>query len=280
MLPSASHYMRTPSPMGGLFDSAGTKHEPPDYLELDPELLSTLNSPRTSIDSLDGSTSDVAMMDNWQMNEVFQDISDILMETNPDASEHNDLQPTITDENDFDQLVKEILSPETELPGSPETITEPSLVETATTSVDLSWIIQETLGSEATSEEPHSPEVPVHRISVDSFDLLDQLETMSDDQTAETSSVASEAVQNDHQYTQLADVKVKAHETKKMAIRRVKNNAASRVCRKTRKNKLVTNISKVDELTARNSELRKRISDVESLVSLLKEQLVKATKKG
>ena len=56
-----------------------TKHEPPDLLYLDPELLSTLNSPRTSIDSLDDSTTEAAaMMDDWQMHEVFQDISDIL----------------------------------------------------------------------------------------------------------------------------------------------------------------------------------------------------------
>ena len=56
-----------------------TKHEPPDLLYLDPELLSTLNSPRTSIDSIDDSTTEAAaMMDDWQMHEVFQDISDIL----------------------------------------------------------------------------------------------------------------------------------------------------------------------------------------------------------
>lgn len=272
-----------PSPSSGMFDANDHKHEPPDHLYLDPELLSTLNSPRTSIDSLDDSTTEAAaMMDDWQMHEVFQDISDILKETDANAITHNDIPiPTTEGSNDLDQLYKDIFSPE-----SPELtemdnllIAEPAM-KADTTSMDLSWIIQETLGSEAVSEEPVSPEVPLHRVSVDSFDLLDQLEAMSDDMTSETTSnVDSVAVKNDHQYTQLADVQVKPHETKKQAIRRVKNNAASRVCRKQRKNRLVNNMSKVEELVAKNNDLRKQISDVENLVSLLKEHLVKATKK-
>ena len=55
-----------------------TKHKPPDLLDLDPELLRTLNLPdQTSIDSPDSDTN-LAMLDNWEMNEVFQDISSIL----------------------------------------------------------------------------------------------------------------------------------------------------------------------------------------------------------
>lgn len=273
--------VRSPSPFSGLFDANAHKHEPPDFLYMDPELLSTLNSPRTSIDSLDDSTTNTAMMDDWQMHEVFQDISDILKETDTNAITHNDIHlPTTEGNNDLDQLCKEIFSPESpelvEVDNFP--VIEP-LMEADATSMDLSWIIQETLGAEAVTEKPASPDVPPHRVSVDSFDLLDQLETMSDDTPTDTCSVDSLAVKNDHQYTQLADVKVKSHETKKQAIRRVKNNAASRVCRKQRKNKLVTNISKVDGLVAKNIELRKQISDVESIVSLLKEHLVKATKK-
>ena len=206
----------------------------------------------------------------------------LFQETDANAITHNDIpNPSTEGSNDLDQLCKDIFSP-----GSPElaemdnfSIPEPFMAADAT-SMDLSWIIQETLGSEAISAEPSSPDVPQHRVSVDSFDLLDQLEAMSEDVTSETSnSVDSSAVKNDHQYTQLADVQIKPHETKKQAIRRVKNNAASRVCRKQRKNRLVTNISKVEDLIAKNKDLRKQISDVEKLVSLLKEHLVKATKK-
>jgi len=52
-----------------------SKHEPPDLLDLDPEFLSTLNLPRTSTDSLENEPN---AMENWQMNEVFQDISVML----------------------------------------------------------------------------------------------------------------------------------------------------------------------------------------------------------
>ena len=88
---------------------------------------------------------------------------------------------------------------------------------------------------------------------------------------------SASVVSSDHQYTQLASVVVKPHETNKQAIRRVKNNAASRVCRRQRKNRLTTNIDKMAELTAKNRELLAKIAEAESVVSLLKNHLIKAT---
>lgn len=57
-----------------------TKHEPPDPMELDPDFLRTLNLPqRPSTDSLESDLdTDTTMIDNWQMNEVFQDISSVI----------------------------------------------------------------------------------------------------------------------------------------------------------------------------------------------------------
>lgn len=52
----------------------GHKHEPPDLLDIDPDLLTTLSSPLGSVESYDSTSDDAVMLENWQMNEVFQDI--------------------------------------------------------------------------------------------------------------------------------------------------------------------------------------------------------------
>lgn len=301
---AAAHYVCAPSPTSGVFNITDTKHKPPD-LELDPELLRTLNLPqRTSVDSLE-SESDAAIMDNWQMNEVFQDISSILNETTEEPAvncDHSD---------DVERIVKEIFDNE---PIDIETSGDFEM-SAADTSIDLSWIIKETLGADVLpSEQPL--ELPSAHLDDNlhlEYDLLSQLEAMDDHTSGNTavavldetpavspgacssSSAASisssprssvsdsddsiSIVAIDHQYTQLASVRAKPHETKKEAIRRVKNNAASRVCRRQRKNRLISNIDKVAELTATNNELLQQIRDVESIVCLLKDHLVKATSK-
>lgn len=102
ILEMKARYMWTQSPTGGLFDSNGEESplyhnfpvmfvrssvyslsffsgfecKPPDPLEFDPELLSIVNSPRTSPDSNE-SGAEFSMLENWQLNEVFQDIPDL-----------------------------------------------------------------------------------------------------------------------------------------------------------------------------------------------------------
>lgn len=295
--------MDSPSPTGGLFDIVGSKHDPPDFLEIDPDLLSTLSSPRRiSTDSLnDSTTTDTAMMmmDNWQMNEVFQDISDILTEPETDAINDNDDAIKLAtqsngNEDELNDLLKDVFIPTSPLRVGPASAEQTELVEAsllnhsdaASSAVDLSWIIQQTLGDEVGTEQAVTaaaaePDVPPHRVSVEEYDLLSQLELMAngDEAPADETASCSAAVNIDHHYTQLADVQVKPHETKKQAIRRVKNNAASRVCRRQRKNRLTTNMDRVKELVASNDQLRQRLSEIEGVVSLLKEHLVKATRK-
>lgn len=302
---SAAHSdVNLPSSPGGLFNNIVRKHEPPDRMELDPELLRTLDLPSrtTSTDSLD-SGSDSAMMDNWQMNEVFQDISTMLNQgTEELTAEH--------DHDEVEQIVEEIFSKDVS-----DAFIAPTLTE-SNTQLDLSDIIKETLGDEAMSllddevfeqrfncpplDDSLTATTLTDSAAID-FDLLNELEAMgsveespkpevpevvalspSSSSSGETSSVSEDfacVVANDHQYTQLSNVTVKPHETKKQAIRRVKNNAASRVCRKQRKNRLTTNAGKVAELTTKNNELMERIREVENLVTLLKDHLVKATSK-
>jgi len=137
-----------------------------------------------------------------------------------------------------------------------------------TPSLDLSCIVQETLGPDA-----------------EHYSLLEALEEMG-----EPGCASQEVIQADHAYpltikpgsdplTAEPVVEVKPHETKKQAIRRVKNNAASKVCRRTRKNKQKDMCALAQELSDKNKSLMREIGEVESLVRLLKEHLVKATKK-
>lgn len=246
----SSPYMRLPSPMGGLFDSDVYKDEPPGLLDFDLDLPSTLNSTRSSLDEPDNE-----MMANWQMNEVFQDLSSVL--NDPEMPMENELDPTDLD---------------TDL------LTETFLETSDTPNLDLSALIQETIGQEAITYNP------------DNLSLLEALEGLEEEEAlspAQSScpSPTIEVVQIDHPYVAppvsiVSAVEVKPHETKKQAIRRVKNNAASKVCRRTRKNKLQDMFSQSDELLAKNVELKRKIAEVESVVSLLKEHLIKATKKG
>lgn len=282
---------------GGLFDSDDTKHKPPDLLELDPDLLRTLNLPsQTSVDNQD-SEANLAMIDNWEMNEVFQDISSILNESTDQTSANYDDQTT-----DIDEIVKDVLDAEVDIENFCAPADTEAIDPVTHAAVDLSWIIKETIGTTALSPQ-QSLDDHVHL----DYDLLNQLEAMEDNGISvpialeplspqmdapstpnanviesPRSSVSSieecaSVVASDHQYTQLASIVVKPHETSKQAVRRVKNNAASRVCRRQRKTRLTTNIDKVADLIAKNRELLQKIADAESIVTLLKNHLVNAT---
>lgn len=160
------------------------------------------------------------------------------------------------------------------------------------TSVDLGWLIRETLGPAALVDEPivvdtdfvtpvvlAEEPMAVTAAAVDEggFDLLEELEAMSQISSEESLPSPTASLDNDHQYTKLASVVVKPYETRKQAIRRVKNNASSRVCRRQRKTRLTTNIGKVAELVSKRDELRRDVQEVEDMVRLLKEHLVSAT---
>lgn len=274
---SAAHsYVCSPRPLSGVFDLDLSKHEPPDLLDLDPEFLSTLNLPRTSTDSLENEPN---AMENWQMNEVFQDISVML-----DAQSEAPTKPQ-PDDASIGQLFNDIFDSDSSSPAS--TSFDDLICEAGSTSLDLSSVIQETLGDSIlefelpdlmdTKSVSNLEENCSHNLEA-GFHLLDELEAADAPVLAppvDSSSVT--AVASDHQYTQLASVKVKPHETHKQAIRRVKNNAASRVCRKQRKNRLTTNMEKAAELMEKNAQLRKSLSEIENFVSLLKDHLVKST---
>lgn len=196
--------------------------------------------------------------------------------------ETEDLHPNIVPTtDDIEKLVKDIYTcyPEDTCTLNEANVVTSSSVTDYESNVDLSWIIKETIGSEGLAGEPAS----LHEhVCADNFDLLEQLEAMQEDGSSVEPAPpivleSVTAVANDHQYTQLASVTAKPHETKKQAMRRVKNNAASRVCRKQRRNRLTTNMGKVGDLMAQNEKLTQSIKQVEDLVSLLKEHLVKAT---
>ena len=76
-----------------------------------------------------------------------------------------------------------------------------------------------------------------------------------------------------------AEVEVKSHETKKRAIRRVKNNMASREFRSRKKTKLEVNTEKVSHLERENEKLRSDLQSVEDVVRILKDGLVKNAQK-
>lgn len=71
---------------------------------------------------------------------------------------------------------------------------------------------------------------------------------------------------------------VKPNETKKEAVRRVKNNMASRVFRHKRRSNLEKLLSREEELVRRNRDMRKDVEMVEEMVQLLKEGLVNSAK--
>lgn len=268
--------------MSGLFDIKELNPEPPDPLEFDLDLLSTLSTKRISTDSNDSNDTTQSetnlALDNWQMNEVFQDIPSPL----DDVEEHQQTSDSFHLDYDLDALMKHAFEDIETTEASVEkkeiaaTTQEPvSIVQDDTilpTGVNLQWVVQETFGSEA---------------ALDGFSLLEELEAMDVVQTADspssenssnTNTEATTAVEVDHQYTQLCNVVVKPHETKKQAIRRVKNNAASKVCRKQRKNRFATNAAAMEELAKKNKELQENIASVQSVVDLLKEHLVSVTR--
>jgi hypothetical protein len=214
------------------------------------------------------------MMDDWQMSEVFQDLPTF------DNDAFNALSPVCAanktaDANDLELLEKQLLAmdstPSKDLPA----VNDTKDTQTATAEeenvfsidLDLGTVIDEAFGSGG----------------LQGFDLLEQLEALDDAPSATPPGSAGadvvgfSAVESDHQYTQLSTIEIKPHETKKQAIRRVKNNAASKVCRKQRKNKFAANMEKVAELTEANKRLKAAVDSVQSLVALLNDHLVRAT---
>ncbi|XP_067930314.1 uncharacterized protein [Watersipora subatra] len=79
-------------------------------------------------------------------------------------------------------------------------------------------------------------------------------------------------------HKKLGDVIPKPHETQKAAIRRVKNNAASRVFRSRKKNKLEDLIEQEEQLDTENRVLRRDLEKVEEVVRVMKECLVSSAK--
>jgi len=67
---------------------------------------------------------------------------------------------------------------------------------------------------------------------------------------------------------------VKPHESKKQAVRRVKNNLASRDFRSRKRSKLSDMLEQADELVVENEALRVDLASVEAVVKLLKEGLI------
>lgn len=70
-------------------------------------------------------------------------------------------------------------------------------------------------------------------------------------------------------------VNQKPHESERQAIRRVKNNFASKVFRSKRRSKLELMLTQEEELTQENSAIRRDLSMVTEVVAMLKEGLVK-----
>jgi hypothetical protein len=205
-------------------------------------------------------------MENWQMNEIFQDIPSL------DASDNTVVSPLTKEaEDDLDMFVKYAFpeemaaqewDPPAVAPCAAETDPLPDGVISAV-ELDLKSVIDEAFGGGG----------------LQGYQLLEELEALEREQSppalAEDVAMTTES---DHTYTQLGQLQIKPNETKKQAIRRVKNNAASKVCRKQRKNRFSNNVQKIEELTRLNGELRARLDSMQRVVSILQDHLVTATK--
>lgn len=66
----------------------------------------------------------------------------------------------------------------------------------------------------------------------------------------------------------------KPNETRQEAIRRIKNNQASRDCRGRRRSRYELGMARIDELNEDNTTLRQKIADVEEVVRTLREGLI------
>lgn len=187
-----------------------------------------------------------------------------------------DLMPSLDNEldGDLDYFVKHVLGDGDDLIKEP--LTEPNTAKPETTEFTTETIIPADLDLQTVVEEAFGMD------GLQGYDLLNELEAMENSASSTEESAAAEkvadssVVESDHQYTQLNSIVIKPHETKKQAVRRVKNNAASKVCRKQRKTKFTTNVQKIAVLTKTNSELKCSIASIESVVELLREHLVKA----
>ena len=71
---------------------------------------------------------------------------------------------------------------------------------------------------------------------------------------------------------------VKPNETKKQAVRRVKNNLASRDFRSRKKSKLSDMLERCDYLETENEALRNDLTSVEEVVRILKEGLIRGAR--
>jgi len=261
---SPNSSMCSRSPMNGLFDIDVYKHEPPDLLDFDLDLLSPPNSQVSAIDDIFNPTEPImnTVLENWQMNEAFQDIQTLL-----DAVDVDVMPNSNSSAEEVDDIIQQLSNDDTSL-LSPLIVNicdqDQKLIEEPTV-FDLGTIIKECF-------EPQD---------FVGYSLLEELETLHTEKAAEEKieDICTIAVNTDHSYTQLSSIKLKPNETRKQAIRRIKNNAASKVCRRQRKSRFKENSTRVEELMMRNAELQNDLITIQGVVEILKDHLVKATTK-
>jgi len=202
------------------------------------------------------------VLENWQMNEAFQDIQTLL-----DAVDVDVMPNSNSSAEEVDDIIQQLSNNDTSL-LSPLIVNicdqDQKLIEDPTV-FDLGTIIKECF-------EPQD---------FVGYSLLEELETLHTEKAAEEKikDICTIAVNTDHSYTQLSSIKLKPNETRKQAIRRIKNNAASKVCRRQRKSRFKENSTRVEELMMRNAELQNDLITIQVVVEILKDHLVKATTK-
>lgn len=241
--------MRSTNPMGGLFDNNEFK-DSMDAMEFDPEL-----SPTFDLELSNPSSPEDHIMADWQTNESFQDLSSLLddglMQSSYESDCHGDVD-----------LIAQALGLDTS-----DTYPTDDLVTPEDLEVDaLSSVILETIGSLSDAD------------SLAAMSPLSVVGSEDDVFKVPATPPMDKVIDHDHSdYTMKQVVEAKPHETEKQALRRVKNNAASKVCRKQRRNKFKENSLVVGDLVAKNTELRKKIAQMEDVVSVLKAHLVQST---
>lgn len=258
---SPNSSMSSMSPMNGLFDIDVYKHEPPDLLDFDLDLLSPHNTEVTSNDDNFNSTEPImnTLLENWQTNEAFQDIQTLL-----DAVDDDVLPNSASCADEADDIIQQLSNDDTSALIVNTCDQDQTLVEDPTV-FDLVTIIKECF-------EPQD---------FVGYSLLEELESLPTETAAKekVEDISNMVVDTDHSYTQLSSIKLKPNETRKQAIRRIKNNAASKVCRSQRKSRFKENSARVKELMLRNAELHNDLINIQGVVEFLKDHLVKATSK-
>lgn len=198
-------------------------------------------------------------LSNWKLNEVFQNL------VNPNNTEQMASDPEELFASDdllagaLDLLERQnseqiaLLPPSSGTAGDEQ---EPDLVPLPVLDCD---------GESAISSSTYSPPSPTYSPTTPLKSKVGRKSSKSKKQKAMAS-------------VQLDEVKVKPHETKKEAIRRVKNNMASKVFRSRKKYKLEDLLAKEEELVEENRLLRTDVEAVEEMVKVLKEGLISSAK--